>query len=683
MIMVDIGRLLSSLVQSTPRFSPSFALVTDWMIAGVVLLLVGWATLPRAPRRGPVRSTPGGAIPRIIGGATLASAVTFAVCVAGAFLQSPTSPFATWAALPRVTVEDAVLGSLALGAIGGWLSRTSRWSASGVVTWLGLATLSMGFVGYAGLVVSDARDGFAVAVGLALVALESLGLFLMLAYQFYALEHIAGASGNGGGLPSPGGRTPESLPTVAFQVASYNESVEVVERSLDSLLAVNYPKEKRLIQLLDDSQDPDFVEELSRFCRLRGVQYLHRAHRRGYKAGALNDGLLALGPEVELLAVVDSDYVIDPAFLQAVVGAFDDPKVGYLQTPQSYRNIAGSPFGESYALADAYFYHVVQPVRARSGSAIFCGTMGLLRRSALASVGGWSEECVTEDAEVSIRLIAAGWRGVYSEQRFGQGLAPMNMAGVRTQHRRWALGGLQMLRMNRARIASGGMTRRQWTDFWIGGMFWTDGLFFLGMAGTLVLVAVGLALGFALPSPSMTALALAASAPVLLLWDGLLKIRLALRPSHAPSYRDVLGILAFWYAVKLNDLRAALRGLFGFRTTFGRTPKSPEMPLGVWASVRSTVRATRLEVLLASTLFGVSAIVLYRGAGGGLGSNSFATLVLAGWLTYYATALLAAPILDYRSRRRPASVAEETRASRPRPPGTRAAEGGPPGPRPG
>jgi cellulose synthase/poly-beta-1,6-N-acetylglucosamine synthase-like glycosyltransferase len=659
--MTELQFLISLLSGSMPGLSLSYPLVTAWMIAGTILLLAGWVSLPLAPpERTSPQPAPARRLTRMLGAAALALATTVPVLAVVRYGLPPTALSKTWADLPTPSLALAVVGSLALGAVAGWLSGSSRWRTSGVATWLGLAMMSLGFAGYAGLIVTAARTDFAIAVGLALLALEVFGLSLMLAYQFYALEKIAGVDAPPPKVDASRDRATDRWPFVAIQVACYNEPAEVVENCLDSLMALDYPADRRIVQLLDDSQDAALVARLERFCRSRGVSYLHRAHRRGYKAGALNDGLRALPADVELLAIVDADYGVDREYLRAVVHAFDDPGVGFLQTPQAYRNVHGSPFGRSYSLADAYFYHVVQPVRARFGSAIFCGTMGVLRRSALTSAGGWSEECVTEDAEASIRLLAAGWRGVYLPHRYGRGLAPMTMAGVRTQHRRWALGGLQMLRLNRAKLASPKMTTRQRVDFWIGGVFWTDGVFFLGMAATLSAVAVGSWFGAALPSPSLPALALAASAPVLLLWDGALKIRRALRPTHRPSYRDVAGILAFWYAVKMNDLRAALRGLLGARPAFARTPKVAEGPAGRWAAMALTLRATALETVLATSLLGIAAITVYRDVGAFSGPFPLAGLVLAGWLAYYALALAAAPVLDFRSRRAPASAREVT-----------------------
>ena len=639
------------------QLSPSFPVISTWMVSGAVLLLIGWVSLSAASdprvRAGPAPGAAASAA-RVALGATLGIAAAWA----GAWLiRVATDPgLPAFDALPVPTGGSLplFLPLGVLGGIAGGLSTSSRWTGAGIAAWLGHAVLSLGFVGYGSLVVREGNGAFAVLLGGMLLLLETFGLCLMLAYQFYALEHVTGRDQPQ--PPSVVSVPEEQLPVVAIQVASYNEPVGVVKDSLESVLALDYPTDRRIIQLLDDSTDPATHEELARFCAGRGIEFRHRPERRGFKAGALNDGLAVLPPNVELLAIIDSDYTVAPEFLRNVVGHFRDPSVAFVQTPQAYRNASASPFARGYALADAYFYHVVQPVRARQQSAIFCGTMGLVRRRALEAAGGWAENCVTEDAELSVRLLSQGGRMVYDPRTYGRGLAPLSMEGVRSQHRRWAYGGIQLLRMNRHRLRSSQVTARQRRDFWVGGMFWTDGIFFLGMAAALASLAVGSWFGWALPSPAATALTFAAAAPVLLLWDGLLKIRLALGRTHRVRYGDVLGVMGFWYAVKVNDLGGALRGLTGGRLPFVRTPKVSQPRPSRWQAFRAAVSATAWETTLSLSLLTVVGVSLWRWMVSDTALEVVAAASLSGWLLFYAWALAASPYTDYVSRRRPAEL---------------------------
>ena len=349
--------------------------------------------------------------------------------------------------------------------------------------------------------------------------------------------------------------------------------------------------------------------------------------------------------------IVDSDYEVEPGFLRHGVQPFRDATIGFVQTPQAYRNAPAGSFARWYALADAYFYRVIQPVRARVQSMIFCGTMGLLRRQALLQSGGWSETCVTEDAELSMRLLADGWRGYYIPTIYGWGLAPDLMSAVRSQHRRWAFGGMQMLRMNREKMQSADLSLRQRVDFRMGGLFWVDGLFLIGVTSALGGIVVASWFGLTLPIGSTAALAVIASAPLLLMLDGLVKIRIALRATTPVTLRDALGIMAFWYAIKINDLRAALRGWWGARIPFVRTPKTSGPNPSRAEAFGAALRGSSLETSVAAGLVAILLVTMYKwgifkGHSIALGS---ATLLV--WLGYYALAFGSALAFDYFSRR--------------------------------
>jgi cellulose synthase/poly-beta-1,6-N-acetylglucosamine synthase-like glycosyltransferase len=543
----------------------------------------------------------------------------------------------------------ALLLTIAVGGFAGWMSSSSRWKTSGVITFLGLDFIALGLIGFSIVIVEHAHGLLSTGLGLWLLGIELLGMFLFLAYQFYSLEFLAGQ--DQAAAPEDESIDPTWVPTVLVQVASYNEPPEIVEACLESTLRIDYPRDKFLVQLVDDSTDPRTIERLRAFCADKSVDFQHRENRRGFKGGALNDGLRAAGPRYEYVAIVDSDYLVEPGFLRAGVQPFHDAKVGFVQTPQAYRNARTGSLARWYALADAYFYRVVQPVRARVQSMIFCGTMGLLRREALEKVGGWSEICVTEDAELSLRLLSAGWKGSYIRTIYGWGLAPWLMSAVRSQHRRWAFGGLQMLRMNREKLQSAHLSLRQRVDFRMGGMFWVDGLFLVGVSSAVASLVVAGWFGYTLPVGSTVALAVIASAPLLLMADGMVKIRLALRATTPVTLRDTLGIMAFWYAIKLNDLRAALRGWWGSRIPFVRTPKdsgpNPTRLEALGAALRDSGLETSIAAVLA-TILGVTAYRwgLFRGRPIALGS---ATLLV--WLGYYALAFGSALVFDYFSRR--------------------------------
>ncbi len=677
----------------------TLSLAITWTVAGIILVLVGWLTLPRRRTaesdETPVR--PGSAAARVVGGAVLAAFATIVAAytllrgegwAADGFsgflrvatglgrlvLAIPFVPFlaqlgywivlggqlivgafrwialALWSDQAYAIVNLTALAVAAcVGGFAGWLSSSSRWRVSGVFTYLGLDLVALGLIGFSLVMLEGSHGLVARTLGLWLVGVEIFGLVLFLAYQFYTLEYIAGRRTRD--TDGAGTVDPNYTPYVLVQVACYNEPPSVVRETLAALRRLRYPADRFEIQLVDDSTNPNLVIRLADLCAEMGVRFQHRINRRGFKGGALNDALAAVYPPPDLVAIVDSDYVVDPDFLRVGVQSFRNPRVGFVQTPQAYRNAVSGTFARWYALADAYFYQVIQPVRARVQSLIFCGTMGIVRVSALKETGGWSEICVTEDAELSLRMLSKGWRGVYLRRTLGWGLAPEEMSAVRSQHRRWAFGGLQMLRINKGSLADPTLTKRQRRDFRLGGVFWMDGLFITALTGALAAIVVATWFNIQLPLSSTAAVAIVASAPLLLMLDGVVKIRIALRSSTPVRYRDILGIMGFWFAIKINDLRAALRGWSGAKMAFVRTPKERAETPSRGTAFRNALARTKLESGIGFALLGVVAITAYRWGVFTRGQINLPEWFLLGWLAYYSLVFLAAMLFDYFSQR--------------------------------
>ena len=160
-----------------------------------------------------------------------------------------------------------------------------------------------------------------------------------------------------------------------------------------------------------------------------------------------------------------------PDFLRSVVPHLLDPLVAYVQTPQSYREWQESSFLQSvYYNFDEYFQTRV-PARGESNGIICVGTMAVIRRAAIESVGAWDGASVTEDAELSVRLLANGWKGVFDHRTMGYGLMPLDFNGMRKQRFRWALGMMHIFRMHRkvlfsTRRGEHGLKFLQQMSFW-------------------------------------------------------------------------------------------------------------------------------------------------------------------------------------------------------------------------
>jgi cellulose synthase/poly-beta-1,6-N-acetylglucosamine synthase-like glycosyltransferase len=578
----------------------------------------------------------GGPLPLFVAGALLTAAAWVLLA------RSPP------AATPEGTVRERLWVRAVVGAITG---EVVAYVAAALVLWLvegdPLGFLACGFLEYVVTLLLSTPVGPAWGLAAFLLATESFGFVVVFLYQFYTLEFLAGD-------PFRAPRGPPPLegpePMVAVQVACYDEPPELVRECLASVRRLDYPRDRLVVQLLDDSNAPAARRALEAVCRELGIEYRHRTHRRGFKAGALNDGAAALPAGVEFLAIVDADYRVHPGFLRQTLGGFADPRVAWVQTPQAYWNANTSRFTRLYCLADAFFYRVVQPVRAAASSSIFCGTMGVLRRSALASVGGWDESSITEDAEVSLRLYAAGWTAVYLPTVLGEGYAPDRFPDLKSQFSRWAFGGLQMLRKDLRLLAGGRLTLRQRVDFLASGIFWTDGIFLLAMAGALSTMVLGSLGGLVWATPSPALLLGVTLAPVLLVADGLVKTRLALGRVTKVGLSESLGVLGFWYSLKMVNLRASMRALLRRPMGFRRTPKASAVaaraasPLGL--------RSTALEAGLAVLIGGLAAFGLLV-APLGTSWNGFGRTLLVAWLGYYACVFAAAPLLAWLAGARP------------------------------
>ena len=232
------------------------------------------------------------------------------------------------------------------------------------------------------------------------------------------------------------------LPKVTIQLPLYNERY-VVERLLEEVSRIDYPRHLLQIQVLDDSTDEThpYTERLCNEYRAQGMplEYRHRTNRHGFKAGALQEGLeTATG---EFVAIFDADFIPPVDFLRRTVHFFTDPQVGVVQTRWSYLNREFNILTQVESmLLDAHF---VLEHGARCGSGLFFnfnGTAGVLRRSMIDDAGGWQHETLTEDSDLSYRAQLKGWRFVYLPGIHCPSELPVETYGFQVQQARWAKG---------------------------------------------------------------------------------------------------------------------------------------------------------------------------------------------------------------------------------------------------
>ncbi|RFC47116.1 MAG: Glycosyltransferase [Verrucomicrobia bacterium] len=244
--------------------------------------------------------------------------------------------------------------------------------------------------------------------------------------------------------PKPNG-TLATTPFITVQLPIFNERF-VVDRLLEAVAALDYPRHLLEIQVLDDSTDDTTrrAERKVQELRARGLdaKLIHRVDRSGYKAGALENGLATA--KGELVYILDADFVPPPDVLWRMVPFFADPGVGMVQTRWGHLNRSESALTRVQSiLLDGHFL-MEQTARSRSGRFFhFNGTAGIWRKVCIQEAGGWEPDTLTEDLDLSLRAQMKGWRFVYLNDVVTPAELPADMDGFKAQQHRWTKGSVQ------------------------------------------------------------------------------------------------------------------------------------------------------------------------------------------------------------------------------------------------
>ena len=526
-----------------------------------------------------------------------------------------------------------------------WLPVTRRWNARGHLCWS--ATIFL-FVVYLAFVLEwtfDSHLGAAgTAGGLVLWVLELFAALLGCAYLWEICDALCSEHWRRRlSRPDPH-RVPDSeLPFVSLHVPAHNEPPDMVIETLRSLTRLDYPRYE-IIVIDDNTDDEALWRPVQAWCARHSVKFKHLADWPGYKSGALNYALRELtDPRAEVIGVVDSDYQLKPGFLRRCAPLFADSWVGFTQAPQDYRGWSRSRYYRRLYYSYQYFFAVYQPSRNERDGAIFAGTMGLIRRVALEQLGGWDEWCITEDAELSLRLLRAGWSGLHVDESWGQGIMPLTFEALKGQRYRWCFGGIQILRMHWRSLLPGRsspqnrMSTGQRWSYLAGAVQWYGDLLGLLFLVFLLAGAANLATGGGELFRKLTAF-LVATVPVLVLL-GLVRAVALLRRSTGASWRDALGAFFIWQSTSLVVARASVLALFARKAAFLVTPKTSEKAKW-WEALRANWAESALALL---GIAGIGA-ALTRPAG-------LAGPLLAALLLFPTLGMAAAPVNSWAAQR--------------------------------
>ncbi|WP_224491342.1 cellulose synthase family protein [Robertkochia flava] len=247
---------------------------------------------------------------------------------------------------------------------------------------------------------------------------------------------------------------PTQVPFVTVQLPIYNE-MYVVERLLDNIAQLDYPKNKLEIQVLDDSTDETVALLQKKTAELReqglNINYLHRTNREGFKAGALKEGLkTARG---EFIAIFDADFMPERDWLRQTIPYFRDPGIGVVQTRWGHLNRNYSTLTRIQAFAlDAHFT-IEQGGRNANGHFInFNGTAGVWRKACILDAGNWEGDTLTEDLDLSYRAQLKNWKFKYLEHVETPAELPIIISAARSQQFRWNKGGAENFRKSVHRL---------------------------------------------------------------------------------------------------------------------------------------------------------------------------------------------------------------------------------------
>jgi exo-beta-1,3-glucanase (GH17 family)/cellulose synthase/poly-beta-1,6-N-acetylglucosamine synthase-like glycosyltransferase len=340
-----------------------------------------------------------------------------------------------------------VSAALALLFSGLLLSRRPDISLPGKLMFAGL---TQGFGAVLALVLitmsGDYLSGGALVIWSALALGQALLIFLLIADSFEMAEALFGKVWNRipSTSPAPLGLL---LPKVSIHIPICNEPPHMVKLTLDALAELDYPDFEVLV-IDNNTKDPALWEPVAEHCARLGARFrfFHLGKWPGFKAGALNFSLRETAPDAEVIGVLDSDYVVRPDWLRSMAPHFNNPAVGFVQSPQDYRDNDGSFFKRLMFWEYAGFFQNGMVTRNERNAVIQHGTMTLVRKSALEDVNGWAEWTICEDSELGLKLFRQGWEAVYSSQSFGKGVMPDDFAAFRKQRFRWAYGAMQICR---------------------------------------------------------------------------------------------------------------------------------------------------------------------------------------------------------------------------------------------
>ncbi len=424
------------------------------------------------------------------------------------------------------------------------------------------------------------------------------------------------------------------FPKVSIHIPIHNEPPKMVRKTLAALTQLDYPNFEVLV-LDNNTSDSKVWEPVARDCKRFGnkFKFFHLENWPGFKAGALNYGIQQTAEDAEIIAVIDSDYTVDRDWLKRLTPYFEKPNVGFVQSPQNYRDDQENWFKSLCHWEYRGFFKIGMVQRNEHNAIIQHGTMTMIRKSALEKVGNWGEWCICEDSELGVRLYREGYDSVYVPDIFGKGLTPDNLSSYMSQRYRWVYGAMQILKKHWRGFflpyQQSGLTPAQRYHFVAGWLPWiSDAVALFFTIGSLLLTARILidpihgelpVAAFIVPSIGLFAFKVIRS-----FW--LYKVRV-----ECTFWQTCLAAIA-GLALTHTVAKAAIQGLFTSSCPFLRTPKC-ESKSPIWVGLMMI----KQELIMLFLLLTAALIMNYLEHFDNLTGNLWVTILLVQATPYAAT----------------------------------------------
>jgi exo-beta-1,3-glucanase (GH17 family)/cellulose synthase/poly-beta-1,6-N-acetylglucosamine synthase-like glycosyltransferase len=427
------------------------------------------------------------------------------------------------------------------------------------------------------------------------------------------------------------------LPMVSVHVPCHNEPPEMLIETLEALAKLDYPRYE-VIVIDNNTKDPAIWKPVEAHCQTLGerFRFYHVDPLSGFKSGALNYALARTAPEAEIIGVIDSDYLVDPDWLRDLAPQFLHPETAVVQAPQDYRDSADNAFKSMCYAEYRGFFYIGMVTRNERNAIIQHGTMTMVRRTALQEVGNWSEWCITEDAELGLKIFAHGYEARYIPRSYGKGLMPDSFSAYKSQRFRWAYGAVQIMRNYTGELlgtASSRLSIGQRYHFLAGWLPWlADGVNLLFNLAALCWSMGMIAFPLYIDPP----LIIFSVLPLALFSFKIAKVVYLYRGVHVVgTARQTLAAALAGLALSHTIARAMWAGLVTSRKPFLRTPKMERAKALVKA-----IGAAREETLLTVALWLAAGAIAYQSGSDTLDVLLWVIVLLVQSIPYVAALLV-------------------------------------------